>query len=222
LGKLIKNFTELKLNNQTFFPSGLSALDYLFLKALAIKFNVRTYLEIGSFIGESMDDVIDVVDRGISISLLDLELEEYFKLREMKNLASYFSNNKKITQYKEDSRKFDYSKLPKDIDLVFIDGDRSYEGVLSDTKNISMCVDMTNTIMVWHDFRYGKEMFRYSVIDGVFDALDTKYHDNIFYVDNNSSGIYIPDKYLYKFDFSNNDDIFYSYESTIKIKTNRV
>lgn len=222
LGRFLKSLgDEISFNNLTFISGGSGVLDYAFLKAIAIKFKITSYLEIGSYIGESMDAVSSVVSKCYSISLPDEELEEHFANKGMNNFSSYFMHrNRDIGQYKGDSKEFDYILIDKDIQLVFIDGDHSYTGVYKDTRNIFNFINTENTIVVWHDFKTNGE-YRLPVINAVFDALPEKYHDNIYSVDNNICGIYIPSKYIDSFEFNKDKDKLYSYEVKLKIKENR-
>jgi predicted O-methyltransferase YrrM len=56
----------------------------------------------------------------------------------------------RITQLFGNSREFDFSGLPR-MDLVFVDGDHSYDGVVSDSEN-AFNVLAEDGIILWHDF----------------------------------------------------------------------
>ncbi len=83
----------------------------------------------------------------------------------------------RIHQILGDSRTLDYSRIPSP-DLIFIDGDHSYEGVLGDTRNAFRILSQKGAIL-WHDFdpchlgsvtaalgEIEKNGFSYSAIDG--------------------------------------------------------
>ena len=59
----------------------------------------------------------------------------------------------KITELFGDSATFDYSPYEGKIDLVFIDGNHSYEYVKKDTENAFRMLSQRG-IIVWHDFDF--------------------------------------------------------------------
>ena len=184
LGKFLKSIeNKIQLNNLTFITGGSGILDYAFLKALAIKFNIESFLEIGSFIGESINNISKVVKKCYSLSLPNEFSAHIFERRNMNNFSSYFMNGQdNIIQYKCDSKNFDFNLIDEKVGLVFIDGDHSYSGVFSDTRNIFNIIDTSKAIVVWHDFKQGHE-YRLPVINAVFDATPKELHKNIFLVD---------------------------------------
>ncbi len=84
----------------------------------------------------------------------------------MKNVHNRIFQNhplqKKIIELFGDSKNFDFSPYHKKIDLVYIDGNHSYEYVKSDTENaFRMLCDCG--VIIWHDFDYivHRDVFRY-------------------------------------------------------------
>jgi len=221
LGKFLENSDVRHIDDVTFMRGGSGLLDYLFLKALIITFQFQTYLEIGTFMGESIAAVSDLVRKCYSISLPDEDLEPFFKKMGKANFSRYFSYKKKnVVYYTIDSKLFDYHQIDDHIDLVFIDGNHRYEGIIIDTKKIFQFINPEETIVVWHDFKQqGK--YRIETVKAVFDALPKEIHKNIFAVDNNMCGIYIPKRYLNKFEITNETNEMYSYEVNINIKLNK-
>lgn len=221
LGKFLENSNVRQIDDVTLMRGGSALLDYLFLKAIISIFHCQTYLEIGTFTGESIAAVSDLVRKCYSISLPDDDLEPFFRKMGKANFSRFFSNKKtNVVYYPTDSKFFDYRQIDDHIDLVFIDGDHRYEGVLIDTKKVFQFIDPEKTIVVWHDFKQqGK--YRMETVKAVFDALPKEIHNNIFAVDNNMCGVYVPDRYLNKFELAKEQDELYSYEVKIKIKLNR-
>jgi predicted O-methyltransferase YrrM len=211
------------LQDVGFLLQGSLVLDYVFLQGLAKKFEVETYLEIGSFMGESIAAVAEISDNCYSVSLPDETLRNAFKkLYKKDNFSRYFSRkNKKIVHHEADSKIFDFHSIPGPFQLVFIDGDHTYDGVVSDTKKIFEIINPDDTIVVWHDFKYYSRKYRDSIVKAVFDTLPITYHHQIFAVDTNVCGIYIPEKYLNYFNTKNNSSHVFSYEVTLKPKCNQ-
>lgn len=222
LGKFFYNLNEkIVLNNLAYmYGVGSGVLDYMFLRAIIKKFQLSTYLEIGSFLGESIDAVSDVLTKCYSISLPDEALDKFFRTKYKKNFGSYFLNNKEnVIQFKYNSRQFDYSKIKDRIDLVFIDGDHSYEGIAIDTRNIFNFIDRNNTIVVWHDFKINGS-YRMPTVNAIRDSLGEELFKKVYSVDNNMCGIYIPDKYIEYFSFDKEEDVLYSYKTELTINKN--
>lgn len=204
----------IKLPTLTFFEGGSTILDYTFLQALAKRFDRKRYLEIGSFMGESMRCLSQVCYECLSISLEEKELEQFFYSKHKENFANYFMNDLcNVRQIKGDSKKINFKEIGFKPDFVFIDGDHSYEGVFNDTQKVFDIIDHDEAIVVWHDFRKAiTKQIRTETIKAVFDALDEKHKKNVFICDNNLCGIYIPEKYLKYFSLNINPDEMYSYE----------
>jgi len=219
LGSFLASLNNTLLINNTFMAGGSTYLDYIFIKSLAVKFNLKTYLEIGTWMGESIAQVSEVVEQCYSISLPDNDpsLVSYFEsINEKNNFSRYFSKQRtNIKHYYEDSKTFDFNEIPGDIDLVFIDGDHSYDGVRCDTENVFRRIDPKKTIVVWHDFKEIRNNYIMTTVNGVYDALPEQLHKNLFAVDNNMCGIYIPDRFINQFNFEQSANEIYSYQTSL-------
>lgn len=123
VGALVNELEQISINNLSFIGGGSTALDYFLLKVVAQKIQAKTYLEIGTWTGESISTVAEVVENCISISLEDNSLDEIFKnYCDKSNFSRYFSYKKEnIEHFIADSKSFDYSNVKKP-DLVFSDG----------------------------------------------------------------------------------------------------
>lgn len=222
LGKFIFDLDrEIGLDNLTYLTGGSSLLDYVFLKAIILKFNLQTYLEIGTFMGESIAAISDLAKKCYSISLPDQSLDSFFKKINKRNFSRYFSYKKNnIIHYQQDSKLFNFEQFDEEIDLVFIDGDHSYEAIIADTVNIFNFINPKNTIVVWHDFKDYRNMYRMTTVNAVLNGVPKDYHNNIFSVDRNMCGVFLPEKYIPFFSFVSYSDKLYSYETRIKVKRN--
>lgn len=199
LGAWLLRQQALNLKDLTFISGGSGVLDYLFLKQIAIISGCKEYLEVGTYIGESINILTDCCEKLYSVTLPKDSLKEYFIRSKNPDYTERLSDNAKITHYYMDSKLFDYSKHADTVDLYFIDGDHSYQGVYHDTKNIFTC-KKRDAIVIWHDFKLSMNEYRDEVIQAVQDALGRDF-DNVYVTDNNLCGIYVPQNRLKEFDF---------------------
>jgi len=193
LGEFFSKRKELSCRDLTFIAGGSGVLDYLFLREVARLIDCKVYLEIGTYIGESINILTDICDVLYSITApLDSEYSGrcWCKTYNMPDYSERLTNNKKIQHFYCDSKTFDFNIIEQKADLYFIDGDHSYEGVYSDTKKVFETRD-ENSIVIWHDFKMALE-YRTSVVKAVRDVLGSDF-ENVYVTDNNICGIYIPE-----------------------------
>jgi predicted O-methyltransferase YrrM len=174
------------------FLDGTSLIpDLALLKSLSTSINNCEYLEIGTWRGESIVNVASCAKHCTSINLSPEEIitrgfpEKYAKLH-----GCLITKEQNITQIHADSREFDFNSLHKKFDLIFIDGDHSYEGVKSDTEKVFNLLRNDDSMIVWHDYGFNPEMPRYSVIAGILDGLPRSEHPNLYHVSNSLCAIY--------------------------------
>ena len=65
----------------------------------------------------------------------------------------------RVTQLWGNSTSFDYSPFHGSVDFVFIDANRQYEYVLSDSRNARAMLKPSG-ILVWHDYNYADSVTR--------------------------------------------------------------
>lgn len=196
LGTFFNKTGEESLKELTFMPGGSGILDYLFIKTVGEAIHAKRYLEIGTYIGESINVMTDVCEELISITApidAPYSMKAFCESMGVPDYSDRLTYNSKIKHIYYDSKKYDFASLPKDIDLFFIDGDHSYEGVLSDTRNI-FGIRNENSVVIWHDFYFADGFENAEVINAVHDALGSEF-DNVYVTDKNMCGIYLPDKY---------------------------
>ena len=82
----------------------------------------------------------------------------------IESMSSLIENNSKIKQHHGNSLQFDFKKLDCKFDLIFIDGNHSFEYVKSDTIKVFKHLVHSKSIVVWHDLlgldgdiRYGSD-----------------------------------------------------------------
>lgn len=186
---------EISLKELTFMLGGSGVLDYMFLKSLALKFNLKKYLEIGTYIGESINIMTDICEELISVTAeprSEYSMMSYLKGCNLPDYSERLTYNEKITHVYGDSKKVNYEKY-KDVDLFFIDGDHTYDGVYVDTRNIFEN-RKEDSIVVWHDFKVGRNEYNPVATRAVYDALGDDFQ-NVYVTDNNICAVYIPKKY---------------------------
>lgn len=98
-----------------------------------------------------------------------------------------------VHHIEHNSQTYDFSKLEKTFDLVFVDADHKYEGVKIDTKNAFKLLKDENSILVWHDIGKGlEELSNWEVLAGVLDGAPSDEHRRkIYRISNSLCGIYM-------------------------------
>jgi hypothetical protein len=174
------------------FMNGASrTVDLALLKALARSIPHCRYLEIGTLRGESLVNVAEIADECVSISLSNQDMlslgwsENY-----LKNNGFFLNGQPNLKCIGHDSSTFDFSTLGK-FDLVFVDGDHSYEGIKTDTENAFNVLRDENSMIVWHDYGYEYERPRWSAMAGILDGAPEKERGNIYHVSNTLCAVYL-------------------------------
>jgi hypothetical protein len=192
---ILKNDTH-SLSTYSFLPGTSLITDIFLLKALARRFANCFYLEIGSWRGESIVNVAEVAAECYSISLSGEEMKNLGYSASFSQVSDFFVKDlPNITLIKHNSQTFDFTSLNKRFDLIFIDGDHSYQGVLADTKNTFNLLKDESSIIVWHDYGFTAEDVHYSVLSAIFDGLPSSEHRNLYHVSNTLSAIYCREKF---------------------------
>lgn len=227
-GKLYKDVQMKKpimLNHITSMSgSSLAITDYMLLRALVVKYDLKVYLEIGSYIGESISNVSDCCNVCYSITApLDApySMKSFCEKRGMVDFSNRLISGENIKQFLCDSQKFDYSQITDKVDIYFVDGDHSYEGVLHDTRKVFEHREK-ESFVVWHDFKAtssGIEPYG-ETAKAVREVLGDKEWENVYMFDNSVCGIYIPQKYQDDFRkyINYNRNILYTYRLEINVQ----
>ncbi|MDD5529613.1 MAG: class I SAM-dependent methyltransferase [bacterium] len=171
------------------------------LKALAKRYLRCRYLEIGTWRGESIVNIANIAEKCISIDLSKDEMKEKGYSTTFINLCDFFSKSlPNISYIKKDSQKLDFSVFKEKFDLIFIDGDHSYESIKKDTQNAFKVLKNSDSIIVWHDyFINAVEKIKWSVLAGILDGCPKEKRGNLYYVSNTLCAIYIQGDFKAKF-----------------------
>lgn len=225
IGMFLKDFYEqygtISLRDATFNPGGSGVLDYAFIRAVLLKYDLSTYMEIGTYIGESIHSISDITDLSISLTVEPehpASMRRWCMQRGIPDYSNRLVTDRNIHQYFADSKEFDFGKIKEKIDLYFIDGDHSYEGVVNDTKKVFAHKER-DSFVIWHDFCTDEGIIQQDVVAAVNDSLSKKEFEQVFATDNNMCGIYVPDKFLNDFSRYMNyeNKILYTYDLNFNV-----
>jgi predicted O-methyltransferase YrrM len=126
-----------------------SIWDLLAVSLIAHNFNPKVCFEIGTGHGRTTHHLAVNTQPQTKIYTLDVSSEEV--------VGSIFRDQlsaKKITQLHGNSTSFDYSKWAGLVDLVIVDGDHEYDGVIQDTAKAFELLSPSGCIL-WDDFAPG-------------------------------------------------------------------
>lgn len=187
------------IDNYSFLSGTSLVTDIFLLKSLAKKFDKCIYLEIGSWRGESVFNVSEVAKTCYSVTLSSEEMLSMNFDQKFIDVHGVFSKGKEnIITIGKNSQFFDFSTLNEKFDLMFIDGDHTFEGVLSDTKKVFELRRNENSIIVWHDYGLNVEETRHSVLNAILDGIPKDKHKNLYQVSNTLCAVYIENLELQK------------------------
>lgn len=175
------------------FLNGTSLItDLVLLKSLAKKYDECAYLEIGSWRGESLVNVYNVTEDCTSLTLSADEMRKLNFGEDFISVHGVYSDHiEAINRIEANSHTFDFKQLNKKFDLIFVDGDHSYEGVLNDTKKVFPLRKHENSIIVWHDYGFHTENTRYTTLKAILDGIPKEKHKNLYHISNTMCAVYI-------------------------------
>ncbi len=191
---LIPDFSE-TINNYTYLDGTSLPIDIMLLKSLARTYENCAYFEIGSWRGESISNIYEITGDCTALTLSDAEMQTIGKSDDYAKVHGLFTRNLvNLKMIEHNSRTFDFGSLNKKFDLLFVDGDHSYEGVLSDTKNVLSLRKDVNSVIVWHDYGISTEHVRHSVLAGILDGVPKEQHKNLYHVSNTLCAVCITNR----------------------------
>jgi len=191
LGVLFPNFSE-SLSTYAFLDGSSLPIDLAVLKSLARTYEVQDYLEIGTWRGESVANIAEVVPNCFTLNLPDEVLLANGAQKDYVNSHRFFS--KELSNVKHlfgHSHDFDFNTLNTKFDMIFIDGDHHYEAVKKDTERMLDLLKTNNSIIVWHDYALSPETIRWDVMLGILDGLPKEKYDKLYHISNTLCAVYI-------------------------------
>jgi hypothetical protein len=172
-------------------------IDFVLLKSLCKRYNGQCdYFEIGTWRGESMAVVSPVCKSVTSLSLGNAEMERIGWGGKFLTMQRMFSKHlPNATHIEGNSRYFDFGSLNKKFDVVFVDGDHSYEGVKNDTAKVFSLLKDENSIIVWHDYTANFEHIDKEVFSGIIEGTPESERQYLYQVSNTLCAIYTRQKF---------------------------
>lgn len=198
LGAFLLGEGRIEFSEMDMTPGGSMLLDYAFLYAVARKYHVKSYLEIGTYTGTSINFMADLCEKCYSLTAepgSEISMAEWCRNADIPDYSDRLAYKDNIIHCYGNSQTFDYSKIKNPIDLYFIDGDHRFGGVYADTVNVFRHRS-ENSIVIWHDFKKAVPGQGYNdIVPAVYEAIGADEFRNVFCVDTNMCGIYLPEQY---------------------------
>ncbi|UOQ72662.1 class I SAM-dependent methyltransferase [Hymenobacter cellulosilyticus] len=176
-----------------FREGGSLPTDLLLLRALCRRVAQATYFEIGTWRGESAANVADVAQAVYTLNLSAEELRQLGLPERYIELHGFFSRPRpNVTHLHGNSATFDMAGLGRKFDVVFIDGDHTYEAVRTDTRRVFEHLVGPQTVVVWHDASRQPGQPRWEVLAGILDGLPATAMGQLVQVENTLCALYSP------------------------------
>lgn len=140
-------------------PYNLSWAELVILSQIVASLRPLQLFEIGTFNGRTtLHLALNAPDNAL-VTTVDLGSGEFNFGADKRYFASThvgscFQNTevaKKIVQVLGDSHSLDFSACARSMDLVFIDGDHSYAGVMKDSE-LAFSLIRPGGVILWHDY----------------------------------------------------------------------
>jgi predicted O-methyltransferase YrrM len=171
-------------------------IDIALLRALAKKYEVQDYFEIGTWRGESVANLADVAEHCVTFNLPKVDIIKLTNNQLYADLHSFFIKNlNNVEQLYGDSQTFDFAPHFGKYDMVFIDGDHHYESVKKDTETAFRLLKNDHSIIVWHDYALDPETIRWDVMAAILDGAPAEKRKHIYHVSNTLCAVYLPDDF---------------------------
>lgn len=181
------------LESYTFLSGNSLLTDIALIVALVKEKPNASFLEIGSFRGETMVNVAKHAKECVALTLGKEEMKamglgqnfidsQGLFYKDLPNVKTIFHN----------SLTFDFSQFKDGFDVIFVDGDHSYGAVKKDTINAFKVLKDENSVIVWHDYGYNPEEVRYDVFAGIMEGTPPDKRKFLYHVANTMCAVYIP------------------------------
>jgi predicted O-methyltransferase YrrM len=167
----------------------------MLLAGLAEKIKDCRYFEIGTWRGESVSVVASRASVCHTLCLTDQQMRDMgMHERTIRSHRMFSENLTNVTQWRGDSRNFDFSSPGHLFDLIFIDGDHHYDTVKSDTAQVFSHLVHERSVVVWHDYGFHPDRVRFEVMAAILDGAGEERMDRIYHVAHTKCAIFTGQK----------------------------
>ncbi len=195
LSTLFPDFHE-KVFPYAYLSGATMPIDIALLKALAVKYGAKDYFEIGTWRGESVANVADVVPHCVTFNLPKEQILAMTDDPRYAGLHGFFSQSKAgVEQLYGDSQTFDFAPYEGKFDLVFIDGDHHRESVLRDTRTAFRLMRDEHSVIVWHDYAFDPESIRWNVLSAIVEGTPPEKRGHLYHVAHTLCAVYLPESF---------------------------
>lgn len=174
-----------------FLDGGSLPTDLALLKILCVRNKVGDYLEIGTWRGESVANVAATGARCVTVNLPDDEMRRMGLDEDYIRMHRYFSEGlPNVEHVQAHSHHYDFTKLNRKFDLIFIDGDHHSESIRKDTMTAFSLLKDEHSVIVWHDYALSPETPRFEVLAGILDGCPPECRPHLYHISNTLCAVY--------------------------------
>ncbi len=195
INELLPDFHEIA-KPYAYLSGATMPIDIALLRALAKKYEVQDYFEIGTWRGESVANLAVVAEHCVTFNLPKENIIKLTNNQLYADLHSFFSKNlNNVEQLYGDSQTFDFAPHFGQYDMVFVDGDHHYESVKKDTETAFKLLKNDHSIIVWHDYALDPETIRWDVMAAILDGAPAEKCNHIYHISNTLCAVYLPEDF---------------------------
>jgi len=171
--ELFPHFNE-TITHYSYLDGTSKAIDIAFIKQMIKSKKDVSYIEFGSWRGESLINIYKDTKECYSVTLSKQQMQEFGFSQDSINASNFFTDKlDSIQRIQQNSQTFDFKDLKGKFDVVFVDADHEYPGVI-----------------IWHDYGKSYETYNWPVIHGILDGMPKETHKHIYKVNNTICAIY--------------------------------
>lgn len=165
--------------------------DLSFLMAMARQYENCSYLEMGTWRGETLANMAQVAKQCTGITLGPDDMRAFGMAEEIVACQGYYLKDQpNINMIFGNTQTYDFTHLHGQFDLVFIDADHSKESIESDTKNALKLLRDDQSVIVWHDYGWNTDQVRYNTLSGILDGMPKELHPYLYHVGSTKCAVY--------------------------------